>query len=160
MPPPVRKESSTSILICPQASLWSSYVWAGKPLENSWSWKIWICPWQVGFGEQQNIAQFYLTNLSVRLPIPGLFLRFRNCLQYEPDHPIYLRTLSLVHSHISESGNFDTLLATRYKWMSQTCLPDKNFAGIMGRWFLTCAGTSSKTSSWFILWWMTGIQNE
>jgi len=38
----------------------------------------------------------------------------RNCLQFEPDHPTYLRTLGLVHAHIVEHGHFDTLHSTRH----------------------------------------------
>jgi len=38
----------------------------------------------------------------------------RNCLQYEPDHPLYIRTLDLVHSHISETKGFDSLESTRH----------------------------------------------
>ena len=95
-------QSFLSSYFCVQASLWSSHVWTRKPLKNSWSWKIWICPRQVMSKLYAFLPQFIKVN------------HLRNCLQYEPDHPIYLRTLSLVHSHVSESGNFDTLLATRF----------------------------------------------
>lgn len=37
-----------------------------------------------------------------------------NCLQYEPDHPTHVRTLGLVHSHVSAKGDFDCLQSTRH----------------------------------------------
>ena len=81
----------------------------------------------------------------------------RNCLQYEPDHPIHIRTLSLVHSHVSESGSFDTLIATRFHLICfWNKLGLKCVAGTMGRWCSTCVGTSSKMNCLFIWWWTTG----
>jgi len=38
----------------------------------------------------------------------------RNCLQFEPDHPVYIRTCELVYQHISEHKHFDTLYSTRH----------------------------------------------
>jgi len=38
----------------------------------------------------------------------------RNCLQFEPDHPTYVRTLDLVHSHVTQTRAFDSLESTRH----------------------------------------------
>jgi len=38
----------------------------------------------------------------------------RNCLQFEPDHPHYIRTCDKVFSHISEHKHFDSLYSTRH----------------------------------------------
>jgi len=60
-------------------------------------------------------AMFEPENLArILCPEKYEYVLDRNCLQYEPDHPIHIRTLSLVHSHVSESGSFDTLIATRH----------------------------------------------
>ena len=38
---------------------------------------------------------------------------FRNCLQFEPDHPMYIKTTDAVFSHVSEHRHFDSLYSTR-----------------------------------------------
>jgi len=38
----------------------------------------------------------------------------RNCVQFEPDHPLYIRTAEMVYNHIIETKNFDTLHSTRH----------------------------------------------
>ena len=77
--------------------------------------------WQ-GFFAPKNMNMFLIGGCSILLRhsvdnhslIYNCFCVSRNCLQYEPDHPIHIRTLSLVHSHVSESGSFDSLIATRF----------------------------------------------
>ena len=100
---------------------------------------------------------FFFVILLIITVLYNCFCVSRNCLQYEPDHPIHIRTLSLVHSHVSESGSFDTLIATRFHLI---CFWNKLglvcFAGTMDRWCSTCAGTSSKMNCLFIWWWTTG----
>ena len=39
----------------------------------------------------------------------------RNCLQFEPDHPVYIRTCELVYQHVSQHKHFDSLHSTRYR---------------------------------------------
>jgi len=38
----------------------------------------------------------------------------RNCLQFEPDHPIYIRTAEMVYNHINENKQFSVLHSTRH----------------------------------------------
>eukprot|EP00092_Neocalanus_flemingeri_P038724 GFUD01042166.1.p1 GENE.GFUD01042166.1~~GFUD01042166.1.p1 ORF type:complete len:345 (-),score=48.84 GFUD01042166.1:57-1049(-) len=38
----------------------------------------------------------------------------RNCLQFEPDHPVYIRTCNTVFDHINEHRHFDSLHSTRH----------------------------------------------
>jgi len=38
----------------------------------------------------------------------------KNCLQFEPDHPMYIQTAETVYSHVNESKNFDCLHSTRH----------------------------------------------
>ena len=38
----------------------------------------------------------------------------RNCLQFEPDHPTYIRTCLLVYHHINEHKQFQCLDSTRH----------------------------------------------
>jgi len=60
-------------------------------------------------------AMFDPNNLEEILgPTKYEYVLDRNCLQYEPDHPVYIRTLSIVHKHIVSTGNFDILHSTRH----------------------------------------------
>lgn len=60
-------------------------------------------------------AMFEPNNMQEILgPAKYEYVLDRNCLQYEPDHPTYTRTLSLVHTHIANTGNFDVLHSTRH----------------------------------------------
>lgn len=53
----------------------------------------------------------------------------RACLQFEPDHPTYIRTCQAVYQHILDHRQFDTLLSTRHYgglvfwlvWTRQAC---------------------------------------
>jgi len=38
----------------------------------------------------------------------------RNCIQFEPDHPLYIRTAETVYNHINEKKNFNVLHSTRH----------------------------------------------
>jgi len=38
----------------------------------------------------------------------------RNCAQFEPDHPIFVRTATAVYEHINVNGHFDVLWSTRH----------------------------------------------
>jgi len=38
----------------------------------------------------------------------------RNCLQFEPDHPVYIRVAETVYQHIHDNRNFDSLQSTRH----------------------------------------------
>lgn len=38
----------------------------------------------------------------------------RNCLQFEPDHPLYIRTAETVYNHINEKKTFNVLHSTRH----------------------------------------------
>jgi len=83
-----------------------------------------------GWGERDRVNATYYPRKGRRHYDPAMFepenlarilgpekyeyILDRNCLQYEPDHPIHVRTLALVHSHVSESGEFDSLLGTRH----------------------------------------------
>jgi len=60
-------------------------------------------------------AMFEVENLTELLE-PSKYEQIleRNCLQYEPDHPIYKRTCTIVFDHINEHRNFDVLHSTRH----------------------------------------------
>merc|ERR1711915_1047294 len=38
----------------------------------------------------------------------------RSCLQFEPDHPIYIRTCNTVYDHINEFKHYDAIYSTRH----------------------------------------------
>lgn len=38
----------------------------------------------------------------------------RNCVQFEPDHPVYIRTARAVYDHINDNGNYAILKSTRH----------------------------------------------
>ncbi len=38
----------------------------------------------------------------------------RNCVQFEPDHPAFIRTAEAVYRHVDEGGHYDALLSTRH----------------------------------------------
>jgi len=60
-------------------------------------------------------AMFEPDNLQQILgPNKYEYILDRNCLQYEPDNPIYIRTLDLVHSHIVQTRSFHCLDSTRH----------------------------------------------
>ena len=58
----------------------------------------------------------YILERSVQLQTHLLdnMVVFRNCLQFEPDHPTYIRTCDAVFNHISEHKHFDLLHSTKY----------------------------------------------
>ena len=43
-----------------------------------------------------------------------LYILDRNCAQFEPDHPIYIRTTQIVFDHVNENLNFDRLWSSRH----------------------------------------------
>ena len=49
------------------------------------------------------------------------FKHCRNCLQFEPDHPIYIQTCETVYEHINEHRHFDALHSTRYSDQQESC---------------------------------------
>jgi len=60
-------------------------------------------------------AMFETVNLKEILgPSKYEYVLDRNCLQFEPDHPIYIRTCQTVYEHINEHRHFDTLHSTRH----------------------------------------------
>lgn len=83
-----------------------------------------------GWEEQDRINQVYFPKEGRRHYVPDMFepeslqkllgpekyeyILDRNCLQFEPDHPIYLRTVGAVYNHILEQGHFDILHSTRH----------------------------------------------
>lgn len=80
--------------------------------------------------EQDRINQVYFPREGRRHYIPAMFdvdnlanilgpdkyeyILDRNCLQFEPDHKVYLRTVDAVYNHIVENGHYDVLLSTRH----------------------------------------------
>ena len=38
----------------------------------------------------------------------------RNCVQFEPDHPVYIRTAEAVYEDIAANGHYDVLYSTRH----------------------------------------------
>jgi len=83
-----------------------------------------------GWEEQDRINQVYYPKSGRKHYVPAMFepeslknllgpdkyeyILDRNCLQFEPDHPIYLSTVEAVYNHILEQGNFDILHSTRH----------------------------------------------
>jgi len=80
--------------------------------------------------EQDRINQVYYPKEGRKHYVPAMFepenleglltaeryqyILDRNCLQFEPDHPIYLKTADVVYNHILEKGSFDVLHSTRH----------------------------------------------
>jgi len=80
--------------------------------------------------EQDRLNQTYFPRDGRRHYVPAMFetdqlktilepskyeyVLDRNCLQFEPDHPIYIRTCNTVYDHINEHRNFDSLHSTRH----------------------------------------------
>ena len=42
------------------------------------------------------------------------FVLDRNCVQFEPDHPIFIRTAQAVYDHVDIHGNYQVLHSTRH----------------------------------------------
>jgi len=80
--------------------------------------------------EQDRLNQTYFPREGRRYYVPAMFetehlksilepakyeyVLDRNCLQFEPDHPIYIRTCNTVYAHINEHRHFDALHSTRH----------------------------------------------
>jgi len=80
--------------------------------------------------EQDRINQIYFPREGRRHYTPQMFepehlerilgpekyeyILDRNCLQFEPDHPTYIRTCDAVFNHISEHKHFDLLHSTKH----------------------------------------------
>ena len=43
-----------------------------------------------------------------------LYVLDRNCVQFEPDHPAYVRTAHLVYDHVDANSVYDVLQSTRH----------------------------------------------
>merc|ERR1719268_316640 len=60
-------------------------------------------------------AMFETENLKSLLePSKYEYILDRNCLQFEPDHPIYIRTCNTVYDHINEFKHYDAIYSTRH----------------------------------------------
>jgi len=60
-------------------------------------------------------AMFQTENLKPILePSRYEYVLDRNCLQFEPDHPVYIQTCETVYEHINEHRHFDALHSTRH----------------------------------------------
>jgi len=60
-------------------------------------------------------AMFETENLKAVLePSKYEYILDRNCLQFEPDHPVYIRTCETVYEHINQHRHYDTLHSTRH----------------------------------------------
>ena len=59
----------------------------------------------------------------------------RACLQFEPDHPTYIRTCQAVYQHILDHRQFDTLESTRCvvmpAWLSGTAVLCRHYGGLV-----------------------------
>ena len=125
-------QSFLSSYFCVQASLWSSHVWTRKPLKNSWSWKIWICPRQV-------MSKLYAFLPQFKWIISGIVYNMSQTTQY---------TCAPFPSSTATSQNRATLTPYSQLGLCETnpLSSDKMTPGIMGRWFSICVGTSNRTS--------------
>lgn len=47
-------------------------------------------------------------------PDKYVYVLDRNCVQFEPDHPIYIRTCSIVFDHLDINGHYEVLQSTRH----------------------------------------------
>lgn len=47
-------------------------------------------------------------------PEKYVYVLDRNCVQFEPDHPIYIRTCSIVFEHLDTHGHYEVLQSTRH----------------------------------------------
>jgi len=60
-------------------------------------------------------AMFEPENLQPLLrPEKYEYILDRNCSQFEPDHPLYIRTAEIVYNHVNENNNFRSLETTRH----------------------------------------------
>ena len=51
---------------------------------------------------------------NLKMYIINTVIDIRNCLQFEPDHPTYIRTSEAVFSHVNEHKHFDRLHSTKH----------------------------------------------
>ena len=47
-------------------------------------------------------------------PEKYVYVLDRNCVQFEPDHPVYIRTCSMVFDHVDINGHYEVLQSTRH----------------------------------------------
>jgi len=81
--------------------------------------------------EQRDRAnQIYFPTEERKLDVPAMFepeklkdilgpdryeyILNRNCVQFEPDHPVYIRTAEAVYEDIAAHGHYDVLYSTRH----------------------------------------------
>jgi len=51
---------------------------------------------------------------EILVPNRYLYVLDRNCAQFEPDHPVYIRTAQIVFEHVNANGHFEALWSTRH----------------------------------------------
>lgn len=60
-------------------------------------------------------AMFEPENLQAVLgPDKYEYILDRNCIQFEPDHPVYIRTAAAVYDHVAEHKQYPVLYSTRH----------------------------------------------
>jgi len=80
--------------------------------------------------EQDRLNQTYYPRNGRRHYVPAMFqsenlqhllgpdkyemILDKNCLQFEPDHPVYIQTAQAVYEHVNENKHFDVLHSTRH----------------------------------------------
>jgi len=80
--------------------------------------------------EQDRLNQTYYPRNGRRHYVPAMFqhenlqsllgpnkyevILDKNCLQFEPDHPLYIQTAHAVYDHVNENNNFECLHSTRH----------------------------------------------
>jgi len=58
---------------------------------------------------------FEIENLEKNLnPENYLYVLNRNCTQFEPDNPIFIKTAHFVYNHVNDNENYDILQSTRF----------------------------------------------
>ena len=56
----------------------------------------------------------YLYEKFISGPDKYEYILNRNCTQFEPDHPTYIRTAEAVYEHLNANGHYDVLHSTRH----------------------------------------------
>jgi len=85
---------------------------------------------EASWEQRDRVNQIYFPTEERKLDVPAMFepenlknilgpdkyeyILNRNCIQFEPDHPTYIRTAEAVYEHLNANGHYDVLHSTRH----------------------------------------------
>ena len=62
----------------------------------------------------ESMKKFLIWFFQILGPEKYVYVLDRNCVQFEPDHPLYIRTCNIVFDHVDVHGNYEDLVSTRH----------------------------------------------